>query len=224
MRITLKRIQALRSDDGLSLAEVLVAVGLTGLLALGCTQLALASFTSANYTQAVAVKSLNTGNANRLVTGDMETATGFLVPSTASNPTAQSVCTSGVLAALAIGQVKPLISLQYANGSEVGYEVRTDSGSGALWRVSCPSNGLATGSEMMVRGSLPIATDPIWNGAVKCATFPTGGSLTATDCSPDVWLTSITDSPGIIFAIPATASHTSAPIATQLIVAARNIG
>ena len=115
MRITLKRIQALRSDDGLSLAEVLVAVGLTGLLALGCTQLALASFTSANYTQAVAVKSLNTGNANRLVTGDMETATGFLVPSTASNPTAQSVCTSGVLAALAIGQVKPLISLQYAS-------------------------------------------------------------------------------------------------------------
>ena len=44
-----------QGDRGISLPEVLIAIGLSGLLALGCTQLAMASFTSANYTQDVAV-------------------------------------------------------------------------------------------------------------------------------------------------------------------------
>ena len=124
----------LRKDEGLSLAEILVSVGLTGLLALGCTQLALASFTSASYTEAIAMKSVDSGNANRMVTTDMESASGFLVPSKSGALPATSQCTTS-----SSNSVRPLVTLAYANGNMVGYEVRTNADSGSLWRIACPT-------------------------------------------------------------------------------------
>ncbi len=132
----------LRKDEGLSLAEILVSVGLTGLLALGCTQLALASFTSASYTEAIAMKSVDSGNANRMVTTDMESASGFLVPSKSGALPATSQCTTS-----SSNSVRPLVTLAYANGNMVGYEVRTNADSGSLWRIACPTAGNPTGTE-----------------------------------------------------------------------------
>ena len=122
MKHLMKLRQLIKNDRGLSLAEVLVAVGLTGLLALGCTQLALASFTSANYTQSIAVKSLNSGNANRLVTGDMENASGFLVSGKSTQTLASGICTSASASSLLSGTVTPLFAIVYSGGSEIGYE------------------------------------------------------------------------------------------------------
>jgi Tfp pilus assembly protein PilV len=214
----LKRYSALRKDEGLSLAEVLIAVGLTGLLALGCTQLALASFTSAKYTQAVAAKSIDSGNANRMITLDMENSLGFMVPSTPETVLSALDCSTDKHSSQSAEAVRALLTLENTDGSTVGYEVRTFANAGQLWRVSCSSAGNPNGPEQMVRGSLPISTDASWDSAVMCASFPAGGSLTTAQCVHDVALTSITANPGVIFTIPA--GSTSA----QIIVAARNIG
>jgi len=216
--------QLLKSDRGLSLAEVLVSVGLTGLLALGCTQLALASFTSANYTQSIAVKSLNSGNANRLITSDMENASAFLVPSASVQSLGTGLCTSAGASTFSSGSVNPLLAIQYSNGSEIGYEVRTDNGAGALWRVSCPTGGSASGPELMIRNSLPTASASVWDSSVLCASFPIGGTLQAANCATDAWLTSTSANPGIVFTIPATLPGKSVSVAAQSIVAARNSG
>ena len=217
MKKFLKIVRAQKSDSGLSLAEILVSVGLTGLLALGCTQLALASFTSANYSEAVAVKSLNSGNANRLITTDIENASGFLVPSGNVDSKTLSACVSS-------SSVQPLVSIEYNDGSKIGYEVRSTQGITALWRVSCPNGVQATGPELMVRNSLPATSSPDWQSAIQCATFPSGGTLTSSASTSDSWLTSISINPGIIFTIPATSAHSSIPVAAQSIVAARNVG
>ncbi len=214
----IKRMRVFRDEEGLSLAEVLIAVGLTGLLALGCTQLALASFTSAKYTQAIAAKSIDSGNANRMITFDMENAQGFIVPSSPDVTQPGLECSSENTSSQSAGDVRALLTLQYLNGSAIGYEVRTSSGAGQLWRVSCPSTGKTTGSEQMVRGELPLPINSAWDSAVMCPTFPAGGTLTTAQCVHDLLLTSLTTNPGIIFTIPA--GSTSA----QVIVAARNIG
>jgi hypothetical protein len=211
------------TDAGLSLAEVLISVGLTGLLALGCTQLALASFTSANYTQKVAVKSLNSGNANRLITSDMESATGFIVPSPQSGTSASGVCTSGSTSDIASGAVLPLITLQKSDNSEVGYEVRGVSATTSLWRVTCPQSGISNGPELMIRSHLPAISTTDWKNSIQCASFPAGGSLAYADCPTDTWLTSAVTNPGIIFTIPATVSNSEISVSEQKIIAARNV-
>jgi len=224
MKHLMKLRQLIKNDRGLSLAEVLVAVGLTGLLALGCTQLALASFTSANYTQSIAVKSLNSGNANRLVTGDMENASGFLVSGKSTQTLASGICTSASASSLLSGTVTPLFAIVYSGGSEIGYEVRTENGSGSLWRVSCPTGTDASGPELMIRNSLPSGDNLVWDSAIQCANFPIGGSLTTANCNVDTWLTSPTLNPGVVITIPASVSGKGVPVAAQSIVAARNSG
>ena len=216
--------QMLKSDQGLSLAEVLVAVGLTGLLALGCTQLALASFTSANYTQSIALKSLNSGNENLLVTTDMENASGFLIPGKSAQSLSSGVCTSADSSSFASGAVNPLVVIQYSSGSEIGYEIRSDNGSGSLWRVSCPTGGSASGPESMIRNLLPTGDSPVWDSSVTCASFPIGGTLQTANCSTDTWLTSSSVNPGIVFTIPSTLPGKSVSVVAQSIVAARNSG
>lgn len=213
-----------RADEGLSLAEVLVAVGLTGLLALGCTQLAMASFSSASYTQAVAVKSIDSGNANRMITSDMENANGFLVPAKPGAAPSPAECSTINTSVQSSDSVRALLTIQSPDASLVGYEVRTTSGVGALWRVDCPTMGNPTGPAQMVRNDLPSSADPVWDTAVLCATYPTGGSLTSSQCPKDVMLTSVTTNPGIIFNIPATLGSTAAVPNGQIIVAARNVG
>lgn len=214
----------LREDKGLSLAEVLVSVGLTGLLALGCTQLALASFASANYTQAVAVKSIDSGNANRMITSDMENADGFLVPAKPGTAPSPAECSTVNAPITGIDSVRALLTMEYPDNSLVGYEVRTVSGVGALWRVDCPSLGNPTGPAQMVRKNLPASNDPVWDTSVMCATFPTGGTLSTAQCTKDLLLTSITDNPGIVFTIPASVNATQSISTIQTIVAARNVG
>jgi Tfp pilus assembly protein PilV len=220
----IKELIKVREDQGLSLAEVLVAVGLTGLLALGCTQLALASFSSAKYTQDVAVKSIDSGNANRMVTSDMENADGFLVPAKPGTAASPAECSTVNAPIQGVDSVRALLSMQYPDNTLVGYEVRTVAGVGAIWRVDCPSLGNPTGPSQMVRNNLPASTDPVWDSAVMCASFPAGGSLTSAQCTKDVLLTSITTNPGIIFTIPATVGSSTAISTGQIIVAARNVG
>ncbi len=223
MKLIRANIALLRRDEGLSLAETLLAIGLTGLLALGCTQLALASFTSARYTESVAVKSLNTGNANRLITSDMESAEGFLVPSSSSQGT-NTVCSTTALQSEPGTTTIPLLALQNSNGSQIGYELRTSGSSGALWRVTCPTPGSATGPALMVRAPLPPDSSVLWRSAVQCASFPTGGTLTTENCLQDIWLNSISSNPGIVFTIPKTLSNGGVSTPSQSIVAGRNVG
>lgn len=220
----IQELMKLREDKGLSLAEVLVSVGLTGLLALGCTQLTLASFASANYTQAVAVKSIDSGNANRMVTSDMENSNGFLVPAKPGTAPSPAECSTVNAPISGVDSVRALLTMQYPDNTLVGYEVRTVAGVGALWRVDCPSLGNPTGPAQMVRNNLPSSNDPVWDTSVMCANFPTGGSLTTSQCTKDVLLTSITDNPGIVFTIPATLNSSQSISTTQTIVAARNVG
>jgi Tfp pilus assembly protein PilW len=229
MIATLKRLQAERKDEGLSLAEVLVAVGLTGLLAIGCTQLALASFSSASYTQAVAVKSIDSGNASRMITTDIDNAEGFLVPGKSGTAPAPAECSTATLASQPAGSVRALITLTYPNGNLVGYEVRTTAGTGDLWRVKCPSLSNPTGPAQLVRTDLPVATDPVWDTAVLCASYPTGGSLTTSQCVKDAMLTSLTLNPGVLFTIPAGTDTAGDDVVGstslgQTILAARDLG
>ncbi|MEI6120290.1 MAG: hypothetical protein WCQ06_04200 [Actinomycetes bacterium] len=214
----MKLATILRKDEGLSLAEILVSVGLTGLLALGCTQLALASFTSASYTEAIAMKSVDSGNANRMVTTDMESASGFLVPSKSGALPSTSQCTTS-----SSNSVRPLVTLAYANGNMVGYEVRNSADSGSLWRIACPTAGNPTGTEQLVRKNLPIATSTHWDAAVLCATYPAGGSLTSARCDEDSMLTSLVTNPGIVFTIPASNPAVKASTPVQIIIAARTL-
>ncbi len=214
----MKLAENLRKDEGLSLAEILVSVGLTGLLALGCTQLALASFTSASYTEAVAMKSVDSGNANRMITTDMESASGFLVPSKSGALSADSQCTTRTS-----NSVRPLITLAYANGNMVGYEVRTNADAGSLWRIACPTAGNPTGTEQLVRKNLPIATANNWDSSILCATYPAGGNLTTARCDEDSMLTSLVTNPGIVFTIPSSDPALKSASPVQIIVAARTL-
>jgi hypothetical protein len=210
-----------RGDAGLSIPEVLISIGLSGLLALGCAQLALASFASAKYTQTVAVKSLSSGNINRLITSDMEKATGFLDSSGVAathNPIECSLASSGN------GPIRPLLTLFHADGSSTGYEVRNSGNSGALWRVNCPTPGVANGPSQILASYLPNSSDATWDTSIMCVNFPAGGNITAFSCSKDILLNSMALNPGIIFTVPATNSFATVPQPEQKIVAARNVG
>ena len=209
-----------QGDRGISLPEVLIAIGLSGLLALGCTQLAMASFASANYTQAVAVKSLNSGNVNRIVTTDMEHASGFLASSNTGARNLEECSTS----AQGGGAVKPLLTMKNIDGTYTGYEVRTTATSGALWRINCLAAGLANGSSQMLRNSLPVATDPAWDTSLMCARYPAGGSLTSFACDKNVLLSDIKMFPGVILTIPSTLSSADIQQSEQMIIASRNFG
>jgi Tfp pilus assembly protein PilW len=209
-----------QGDRGISLPEVLIAIGLSGLLALGCTQLAMASFTSANYTQDVAVKSLNSGNLNRIITTDMEHASGFIASSEVSARNSQECST----AAQAGASVKPLLTMKNIDGTYTGYEVRTTTTSGALWRINCLSAGVANGSSQMLRNSLPVASSAVWNTSMMCARFPVGGSLTTFECDKNVLLADIKTFPGVFITIPQTLSSADVLQAEQIIIAARNFG
>jgi hypothetical protein len=219
-----KFLARLRADErGLSLPEVIIAVGLTGLLALGMTQLTMASLTSATYTQSVAVSSLGTGTVSRLVTTDVEKSTGFVVSTGVANPLN---CSTANLPSTTAGSVRPIFTSSNADGSWVGYEVRTGNNGGQLWRVNCPSVGVATGTAQILRGNLPLPGDGRWNNAVMCAQFPAGGSLTLNVCPADAMLNNLSAFPGIALTIPATVAGTSKIelFPAQQIVAARNVG
>lgn len=217
-----KRLSGAKSDAGLSIPELLIAVGLSGLLALGCTQLAMASFASANYTQTVAVKSLNTGNINRLITKDMENATGFLDSS--GNPATRNALECSSANSIDAGANRALVTLFHADGSSTGYEVRSTGNIGALWRVTCPTAGIPNGASQILQSYLPAVGDSSWNNSIVCARFPAGGSLTSFACDKDVSLKSMTTNPGIIFTVPATISIATIQAPEQKIIAARNVG
>ena len=227
MKKYLKRYSQVENDAGLSLAEVLIAVGLTGLLALGCTQLALASFTSTSYTQSVAAKSITTGNAIRVVTNDMATASGFMVDAVPGTAPSSVQCSSVNLGSGNTGPtvIRALFTMQYSAGNMVGYEIRSaTSGSGALWRVMCPTAADPSGPAQMLLTNLPDPSSSQWDNAVSCPTFTTPGTITKGACAGyGVMLNSITTSPGIIFTIPATNTSTGIDSGAQTIVAARNI-
>jgi len=218
-----RRLAALEAsgDAGLSIPEVLIAIGLSGLLALGCAQLALASFASASYTQNVAVKSLSTGNINRLITTDMEKATGFLDSSGLSVARNPVECTTAVTGN---ASTRPLLTLFRADGTSTGYEVRTTGVTGALWRVSCPTAGVANGASQILQSILPVSTDLSWDTSIVCVNFPAGGNITAFTCEKDVVLNSMVTNPGIVFTVPATLPIATVKQAEQKIIAARNIG
>jgi Tfp pilus assembly protein PilW len=209
------------ADSGLSIPEVLIAIGLSGLLALGCAQLALASFASASYTQNVAVKSLSTGNINRLITTDMEKATGFLDSSGQFSTRNSTECSTDT--ATDAG-TRPLLTLFHADGTSHGYEVRTTDGVGTLWRVSCPTVGVANGSAQILQTHLPAASATSWDTAIMCVNFPAGGNITVFTCDKDVTLNSMVSNPGIVFTVPASTTVSSTSQSEQKIVAARNVG
>jgi len=210
------------SDDrGLSLPEVLIAIGLSGLLALGCTQLAMASFSSANYTQSVAVTSLNTGNLNRLITNDVEKSDGFIVSSTNVATQSAFACSTATLSTG--NSIRPLFTVTNNDGSAFGYEVRTTGNDGALWRISCPSQGVSNGPSQQLRSSLPVSTSSTWDTSVMCAHFPAGGNLTPVACEKDSLLNAIATNPGILITVPASVSGTKVNVQAQIIVAGRNI-
>ncbi len=212
----------LNKDAGISLPEVLIAVGLSGLLALGCTQLALASFASASYTQKVAVQSLSTGNLNRLVTSDLEKSTGFLVSS--GNAAARNVSECSNTVQPGAESIKSLLTTFNTDGSSVGYEVISAGGQVGLWRVVCPTSGQAVGSQQLLAKNLPAPSTSVWDASVMCASFPAGSALVTADCAKDQILNSFATNPGILFTVPANLASGSESHAAQIIVAARNIG
>jgi hypothetical protein len=226
IKIIERKISILRaliaSDEGLSIPEVLIAIGLSGLLALGCTQLALASFSSANYTQSVAVRSLSTGTINRVITSDIGKSSGFLVSSGNISSRNMAECSTNSVAAA--GLVKPLLTAFNLDGSSVGYEIRSVGSSTALWRVSCPNGGIANGNAQILASDLPQVFDAIWVNSVMCASYPSGSDLTVSPCIQDTTLNSIVDNPGIIFTVPATISSATVQKSEQKIIAARNLG
>jgi len=226
----LGRIRENNNDKGLSLAEVLIAIGLSGLLALGCTQLAMASFSSANYTENVAVKTLSTGNISRLITVDMEKSTGFLSASGFPGTKTADMCSTATLSQG--DSVKPLLTLFSANGSQIGYEVRLGSNdktgtltNGTLWRVTCPTPGVANGDGQALQTNLPSPSDASWNTSIMCAKFPANQpNPTIAGCTQDTVLASMVNNPGIIFSIPATVDGAKVSAGAQVIIAARNAG
>ena len=214
-----KLIAILKNDEGLSLSEVLIAVGLSGLIAIGCTQVALASFNSAKYVQTKAINTVNTATLNHSVVADLESASSFVVHST--NPA--NACTSKYTTGTVSSAVRPLFTINYADGSAVGYEVRQTSGDSALWKVNCGTSGVQNGSSMLLRRSLPAIQGETWDSAIKCVNYPAGGSITTFNCPTDQILDSISANAGFIFNVPGTLKDASSSYPAQVIVAARNV-
>lgn len=209
----------IKNDEGLSLSEVLIAVGLSGLIALGCTQVALASFNSAKYVQTKTMNTINTATLNHTVVADMENATSFVVHAT--SPALD--CTSKFTAGTVSNSIRPLLTINYADGSSVGYEIRQESNEGSLWKVDCGLNGNQNGSTMILRRSLPSIQDAIWDSAVKCVNYPAGGPLTTFVCPKDQILDPTNLNSGFVLDVPATLKNADSIYPAQVIVAARNM-
>jgi hypothetical protein len=215
----IKFLKALhKNEDGLSLSEVLVAVGLSGLIALGCAQIALASFNSAKYVQIKTLNTVNTATLNHTIAADMEQASSFVVHSNS----AAKACTSQYSIGTVASDVKPLITINYADGSAIGYEVRNTNSEGSFWRVACGANGAQNGSSMLLRRGLPDLNSTLWNEAVKCVNYPAGGNLVSSACPTNQILDSIIQNPGFMFTVPKTISTDVAQYPSQVVLAARN--
>lgn len=211
--------ELLKGDEGISLTELVVAIGLSGLIALGCTQVALASINSAKYIETKAMSTVNTSTLNRIVTNDMDNAVSFSIYGAGLSDGVS--CTSKFTAPSG-EDVKPLMSMQYLDGSSIGYEVRTVGGSGSLWRVTCPVANIPNGSPMMLRNGLPANNSQNWINAVQCFTYPAGGALSVSTCALDQILDNHTANPGVIVNLPATVENSHNTYPAQTILAARS--
>jgi hypothetical protein len=214
-----KFLEFIKNDEGLSLSEVLIAVGLSGLIAIGCTQVALASFNSAKYVESKALNTVNTATLSHTIVSDMENATSFTVHSS----TPANACTSKYNVGTISSSVKPLVTVNNLDGSAFGYEVRETNNESALWRVECGPTGSQNGSSMMLRRGLPNIQSLSWNEPVKCVSYPAGGALISSSCANDQVLSSITANPGVLITIPATVSSEGTKYPAQVVLAARNI-
>ena len=209
----------LRNDEGLSLSEVLIAIGLSGLIAIGCTQLALASFNSAKYVETKALTTVSNATLNHTLVSDMELASSFVVHD--GNPSAS--CTSKYSAGTNPGLVRPLFTVNNPDGTSIGYELRSNNGEGSVWRVACGTNLIQNGSTMLMRKGLPDLNSSSWVGVIKCVNYPAGGKLQTYDCPTNQILSSIITNPGILISIPASTSKDTSFFPSQEILAARNI-
>ena len=77
------RLIHLHSESGFTLIELVLALFLTSLLALGVSKMFGASVTSMTYNSTTSVIGANTATLNALVTHDIEESNGFIVPSSA---------------------------------------------------------------------------------------------------------------------------------------------
>jgi hypothetical protein len=214
-----KLLQILRNDEGLSLSEVMIAIGLSGLIALGCTQMALASFSSAKYVETKALNTVSTASLNHYIVSDIETASSLVV----HGSDASFSCTSKFVSGTVSNSVKPLFTINQANGSSVGYEVRDLNSEGSIWRVECPTGSVQNGSSMMLRRGLPGIDSALWSNSVKCVTYPAGGTLQTNSCPVNQVLDSINLYPGLQITVPATVKSSSTQYPSQVVLAARNV-
>lgn len=219
----------IRDEQGLTLIEVIVALSITSMLMLGVGQILSLGVKALQFSGSQSASTVKQSNATRVFTQDVSAAVAYFIAGATVGTSQQMArtCTTWSSAATTFTNIRPLLTLDQGDGSEVGYEIRrTATGAGELWRVTCASLGSSAdaGNQVLVSSGVvsPLATlngVDRWTAALTCSGTVTAASLTFTTCPTYTVLSDPTINVGIKFTLPASGT---APVAFSEAIGARS--
>jgi prepilin-type N-terminal cleavage/methylation domain-containing protein len=220
-------VNLFRSDDGLTLLEVLIAMSISTLLAMGIGQMFTLGVKAMQYSSTTSSTTVKKTNFARVFADDVQAANSFYVAGASPGTTSlmTKICSTWTSTLTNFSTIRPLLTLEQGDGTEVGYEVRrTSSGAGEIWRVWCAtktSGPTANRSALMLSGvAAPTGTTDAWADTFTCSGTVTAQFLAfATACPTYTSIADLTTNLGIKFT-PAPSGATPLPV--QAVIGSRS--
>lgn len=202
-------------DEGLTIAEILIGLSISGLLMVGVSTFFDVSTKSIDGALVESGKGVNELRLQRTIVADAKKSQAFTV--FAANSSASPVmCSSKQQTPSVIA----LVTFDLGSVGLVGYEVRTTAGSSEIWRVAC-SSGAIIQTSFALRSGLPVLSANDWASRITCANPDATSALTFEPCPTDTPQTRPNGLKGFRIDMPATISGSPA-IPQQIITAARS--
>jgi len=211
-----------RSDEGLTLLEVLLAMSISAMLTLGVGQMFILGVKAMQYSETNSSSTVKKTTLTRVFADDTRASISFYVagasPGTATEM--QRACTSWPYgnfggnaeynATVPFTDFRPLLTLEQGDGSLIGYEVRKTGSGGELWRVRCTGNNKQPSADVQMLlltgvAAPTAATDP-WRNAFACTGDPSVPVTYSAPCPTYTSLSGLASNLGIKFTLPPAAS------------------
>jgi len=179
----LRQLFTTNTEAGFTLVELIVSLVITGILAVGLTQILTITMQTVGYTQTTTLVASNVALLDSTLSKDISNSNGFVIPNTSTTPDATKICTSWVATDTSYTNVRPLVTLSVprylpitkavGNGLTITYTLATGTTNAFVVGQLATIYGFTTASLSMVSAPVTVVTSGSFTVSTTASTTET---------------------------------------------------